>query len=82
MDGEFDFIICSDLLNDLWDVQSVFEKISPHCHPRTRILINCYSRLWERSSASGGDTRAGETTAEPKLADGRGYIESANPVRV
>ena len=47
MEGEFDFVLCSDLLNDLWDVQSVFEKISGHCHPRTRILINCYSRLWE-----------------------------------
>jgi SAM-dependent methyltransferase len=47
IEGEFDFIICSDLLNDLWDVQSVFDKISRHCHPRTRLLINCYSRLWE-----------------------------------
>jgi SAM-dependent methyltransferase len=47
LEGEFDFIVCSDLLNDLWDVQSVLEKISAHCHPRTRVLINCYSRLWE-----------------------------------
>ncbi len=47
LESKFDFIICSDLLNDLWDVQSVFEKISLHCHPRTRVLINCYSRLWE-----------------------------------
>jgi hypothetical protein len=47
LEGEFDFIICSDLLNDLWDVQTVFEEIAPHCHPGTRILINCYSRLWE-----------------------------------
>ena len=47
LEGEFDFIVCSDLLNDLWDVQSVLEKISIHCHPRTRVLINCYSRLWE-----------------------------------
>ena len=47
LEGEFDFIICSDLLNDLWDVQSVFERIADHCHPGTRILINCYSRLWE-----------------------------------
>jgi hypothetical protein len=45
--GEFDFIICSDLLNDLWDVQTVFEQIAGRCHPATRILINCYSRLWE-----------------------------------
>ena len=47
LEGEFDFIVCSDLLNDLWDVQSVLENISIHCHPRTRLLINCYSRVWE-----------------------------------
>ena len=47
LDGEFDFILCSDLLNDLWDVQTVFEQIARHCHPGTRVLINCYSRLWE-----------------------------------
>jgi SAM-dependent methyltransferase len=47
LEGEFDFIICSDLLNDLWDVQTVFEQMAPYCHPGTRILINCYSRLWE-----------------------------------
>jgi SAM-dependent methyltransferase len=46
-EGEFDFILCSDLLNDLWDVQTVFEQIARHCHPGTRVLINCYSRLWE-----------------------------------
>jgi SAM-dependent methyltransferase len=47
LEGEFDFIICSDLLNDLWDVQCLFEKVSGNCHPRTRVLINCYSRVWE-----------------------------------
>lgn len=47
LEGEFDFIICSDLLNDLWDVQTAFEQIAAHCHSGTRILINCYSRLWE-----------------------------------
>jgi SAM-dependent methyltransferase len=43
----FDVIICSDLLNDLWDVQKVFEKALVHSHSRTRIIINSYSRLWE-----------------------------------
>lgn len=46
-EGYFDFIICSDLLNDLWDVQTVFERIARHCHRGTRILMNCYSRLWQ-----------------------------------
>ena len=44
---EFDIIILSDLLNDLWDVQVVLEQISQYCTPRTRIIINNYSRLWE-----------------------------------
>lgn len=43
----FDFIIFSDVLNDLWDVQLAFERIVPFCHPRTRIIINYYSRLWQ-----------------------------------
>jgi hypothetical protein len=40
-------IILSDLVNDLWDVQRVFEQIRPLCHPRTRIILNFYSRLWQ-----------------------------------
>ena len=43
----FDVIILSDLVNDLWDVQRVFEQIKPLCTPRTRIIINFYSRLWQ-----------------------------------
>jgi len=44
---EFDIIILSDLVNDLWDVQKVFEQIKERAAPRTRIIINTYSRLWE-----------------------------------
>lgn len=43
----FDVIILSDLLNDLWDAQSVLTEIRRLCHPRTRIIMNTYSRLWE-----------------------------------
>ena len=43
----FDVIILSDLVNDLWDVQRVFEGIKRLSHPRTRIIINFYSRLWQ-----------------------------------
>ena len=43
----FDVIVLSDLVNDLWDVQRVFEQIKPLCHARTRILLNFYSRLWQ-----------------------------------
>lgn len=43
----FDVIILSDLVNDLWDVQRVFQQLKPLCHPRTRVLLNFYSRLWQ-----------------------------------
>jgi hypothetical protein len=47
IDQEFDYIILSDLLNDLWDVQLLFEQIENLSHSRTRVIINLYSRLWE-----------------------------------
>ena len=47
LDQIFDVIILSDLINDLWNVQSVFEHFRGQCHPGTRILLNFYSRLWE-----------------------------------
>jgi ubiquinone/menaquinone biosynthesis C-methylase UbiE len=43
----FDYIVCLDLVNDLWDVQQVFERIERHCHPGTRVILNAYSRMWE-----------------------------------
>jgi hypothetical protein len=43
----FDFVILSDVVNELWDVQSVLEKISAFITPQSRIVINFYSRLWE-----------------------------------
>jgi SAM-dependent methyltransferase len=45
--GTFDVIILSDLVNDLWDVQRVFQQLKPLCTPRTRIILNFYSSLWQ-----------------------------------
>jgi len=47
LNEKFDVIILSDLLNDLWDVQTVFEQIVSVSKPETRLIINSYSRLWE-----------------------------------
>src|SRR3984957_16383415 len=44
---KFDFIIASDLTNDLWDVQTAFTNALRFAHPGTRIIINSFSRLWE-----------------------------------
>jgi len=47
LNEEFDVIILSDLVNDVWDVQTVFEQVRRLATPRTRIILNTYSRLWE-----------------------------------
>lgn len=46
LEEQFDYIILSDLVNDLWDVQDTLEQVYKVCHPNTRIIINSYSRLW------------------------------------
>jgi len=47
LNEQFDVIVLSDLINDLWDVQAVFESLHPLMLPTTRVIINSYSRLWE-----------------------------------
>jgi SAM-dependent methyltransferase len=43
----FDYIILSDLVNDLWDVQAALQSVRALAHERTRLIINTHSRLWE-----------------------------------
>jgi len=43
---QFDVIILSDLVNDLWDVQMLFEKIHPLTCPGTRLVLNFYNNIW------------------------------------
>ena len=47
VEDKFDVIILSDLVNDLWDVQAVFDQMRPLATSRTRVILNFYSRLWE-----------------------------------
>jgi SAM-dependent methyltransferase len=42
----FDFVVLSDLLNELHDVQSVLNEVRRLCDHRTRIIFNFYSNLW------------------------------------
>lgn len=44
--GQFDVIVLSDLVNDVWDVQKVFSRLVPYATPRTRVFINFHSHLW------------------------------------
>jgi ubiquinone/menaquinone biosynthesis C-methylase UbiE len=45
-DEAFDYIILSDLVNDLPDVQAVLEYIHRFAHDHTRLVINLFSNLW------------------------------------
>jgi SAM-dependent methyltransferase len=47
LDEEFDVIILSDLVNDLWDVQEVLRRVARLSTPRTRVILNLYSRVWQ-----------------------------------
>jgi len=42
----FDVIILSDLVNDLWDVQSVLSGTAAFAHPGTRLIINFFNNMW------------------------------------
>ena len=54
LNGQFDAIILSDLINDLWDVQATLEALHPYCTPNTRLIFNYYSLLWEKPLALAG----------------------------
>lgn len=47
LEGVFDVIVFSDILNSVWDIQELFKKIDHFCDNSTRIIINIYSRLWQ-----------------------------------
>jgi|LSQX01.3.fsa_nt_gb SAM-dependent methyltransferase len=46
LDETFDFIILSNLVGDLVDIQRVFARLEAFCHPRTRIIITSFNYLW------------------------------------
>jgi SAM-dependent methyltransferase len=44
--GKFDYVVLSNLVGDLVDVQRVLEGIPALCHDRTRVLITHFNYLW------------------------------------
>jgi GT2 family glycosyltransferase len=46
-EASFDYIVLSDLVNDLWDVQQVLTFLGRYCQPGTRLVLNAYSHLWQ-----------------------------------
>jgi len=45
-DEKFDYIILSDLINDLPDVQKVLEQLQRNSFQHTRLVLNFYNTLW------------------------------------
>jgi ubiquinone/menaquinone biosynthesis C-methylase UbiE len=43
----FDYIVLSDLLGYLYDIRETFERLAAVSHPRTRIVVHWYSRVWQ-----------------------------------
>lgn len=46
LDETFEYIILSDLVNDVEDVQTVFGVVRKHADSNTRIILNYYNHLW------------------------------------
>jgi SAM-dependent methyltransferase len=60
----FDYIVLSDLLNDVADVQAILEKVKKFAGPRTRLVLNVYNFLW-RPILAGAEAIGGKA---PSLA--------------
>lgn len=43
----FDYVILSDVIGYLEDVQRAFEELRKVCHSRTRVIITYFNYLWE-----------------------------------
>ncbi|MBE9079218.1 methyltransferase domain-containing protein [Romeria aff. gracilis LEGE 07310] len=43
----FDYIVLSDTLGHLSDIQAVLECLQPFCQPRTRLILTFHNYLWE-----------------------------------
>ncbi len=43
----FDYILLSDLIGYLDDVQGAFEQLNRVCRPRTRVILTYFNYLWE-----------------------------------
>ncbi|MGV3772002.1 MAG: glycosyltransferase [Verrucomicrobiales bacterium] len=46
LDEKFDYIVLSDLVNDLPDVQSVLEHVRKFAHPGSRLVLNFFNNVW------------------------------------
>jgi SAM-dependent methyltransferase len=46
LEGAFDYILLSDLVNDVPDVQAVLERALTVAHARTRLVVSFFNNVW------------------------------------
>ena len=44
--ANFDYIILSDVINELFDIQETLSQINKICKPRTRVVVNFFNYFW------------------------------------
>lgn len=47
LDEQFDYVVLSNVIGELYDVQKAFESLRYACRPDTRVIITHYNYLWE-----------------------------------
>ncbi len=47
LEEKFDYVIASDLVNFLYDIEQIFKAWHKVCHDHTKIIITHYNFLWE-----------------------------------
>jgi len=47
LDEQFDYLLLSDLIGYVRDVERVFNNLAPLCKSRTRVIVTQYNYLWE-----------------------------------
>tara|TARA_B110000027_G_scaffold131902_1_gene157063 strand:- start:333 stop:1763 length:1431 start_codon:yes stop_codon:yes gene_type:complete len=43
----FDYIILSDLINDIYDIDELLKYVRKHCNSETRVVFNYFSNVWK-----------------------------------
>ena len=62
---KFDYILLSDLVNYLPDVQAVLERLQRHSYQHTRIVLNVFNHLW-RPLVSAAQKLTGRSSTLPE----------------
>jgi ubiquinone/menaquinone biosynthesis C-methylase UbiE len=47
LNEKFDFVVISNLIGFVDDIEHVFEEVKKVCHPNTKVLVQYYNSLWE-----------------------------------